>query len=386
MNLTLREYIKTLTKPKLSYHVKYSDFFEKQYEKLDEKLIGVFFNDKPIYFYTWKAEYEKFKKLLHEKKLTYKNKLVGEDENWEYLLEYSVFFEKGFNSIDYNTPAGVIINQIPFCTTQTCIIPENSKNKVIGIGRKSANSTPCIAGMRPISFDSLFGQALLQSTKINNVTNERVLKSPEKTAFNEGVMFKSIFQVIERYTEFKEHFDIPGKPLQEFIDILIKGIRELQTQDVNAECIRKIKKNNGNNEALFRDWFKTYFASIYDSVNAEPEKGNGRIDLKIQDSCIGNKIIEFKGWWNNDKKQVCKQINSYLTDFEKDGYIIMINHNKNKNITSEYLALIKAKEMGYLEKSLEERQYKNTGFDYYLTKHFDNIRTRTLHHFIINVF
>ncbi len=386
MNLTLREYIETVTIPKLSYHVKYSEFFEKQYERLNDKMIGVFFDDKPINFYIWKEENEEFDKLINEKKLTYKNKIVGEDENWEYLIEYSMFFEKGFNSIDYNTSASVIINNIPFCSTQTCIKPENSMNKVVGIGRKSANSTPCIVGMRPVSFDSLFGQALLHSIKINNVTNERVLKNPKKTAFNDGVMFKSIIQVIERYDEFKEHFEITGKPSQEFIDILINGIRELQTQDVNAECIRKIKRQQERKEALFRDWFKTYFAAKFDSVYAESEKGNGRIDLKIQDNIFGTKIIEFKGWWNNDKKYVTRQIIAYLTDFEKDGYVIMINHNKKKNITSDYISNIKNHEMGYIENSLEEKKYQNTGFDYFTTKHSDNIRVKTLNHFILNIY
>lgn len=386
MNLTLKEYIESVIKPSLSYHVKYSEFFEKQYEKFSNELIAINFADKPIYFYSWKEEFEEFNKLLKDKKLTYKNKIVGKGDSWEYLIEFTMYFEKGFNSIDYNTPISIIVNKLPFCPTQSCIKPENSNNKIIGIGRTSANSKPCIAGSRPISFDSLAGPILLRANKINPETNVRTLISPKKIAFDEGVMFKSIIQVIERYMEFKDYFEIIDEPSIEFIDVLINGIRELQVQDVSTECIRKIKHDNENNEALFRDWFKTFFAAKYNSVNSEPEKGNGRIDLKIQDIIIGTIIIEFKGWWNTDKKYVTKQIMSYLTDFEINGYIIMINHCKKKNIAENYISLIKTKELGYIDNSFEEKNYRDTGFKYYITKHYDEIRTKTLNHFIINVY
>ena len=387
MNLSLKEYIELKKWPKLSYHVSYSDFFEKQYEKFSNDLIGVFYDDKPISFYCWNYEYDEFFKLVKERKLTYNDQIINENENLEYLIEYSLFFEKGFNSLNDNTPSSVIINNIPFCSTQKCINPEIANNRFICIGRKIAKSKPCIAGMRPASIDSLFGQqGLLSSIKINNVTNERVLKNPKQTAYQEGIMFKSIFQVIERYIEFSEYFEINDKPTQHFIETLLSGIRELQTQDINAECIRDIKQTKKRKEAPFRNWFKTFLSLKYDSVNAEPEKGKGRIDLKIEDREIGTKIIEFKGWWNPDKKKIAKQIGGYLTDFEEDGYIIMINHNKNKSINENYLSLIKTQEMGYIKDSLENKKCENTDFKYYISKHWDGIRTKTLSHFILNVY
>jgi hypothetical protein len=171
----------------------------------------------------------------------------------------------------------------------------------------------------------------------------------------------------------------------ELIESIVKGIKELQSQDVNAECIKIVKRENRNLEAPFRNWFKTFFASKYDYVNAEPEKGNGRIDLKIEDSKLGTVIIEFKGWWNNDKKQVISQISSYLTDFESEGFIIIIN-NKHSDINDEYFKLIKSETTHYLENSYEEVLYKNTEYRYFKSRHKDGIRTKTLYHFILNVY
>ena len=170
----------------------------------------------------------------------------------------------------------------------------------------------------------------------------------------------------------------------DFIDSILKGIRELQNQDINAECIRLIKKEQVKHEAQFRNWFKTHFSSKYAYVNAEPEKGNGRIDLKIEDSKTNTKIIEFKGWWNNDKKLVVSQISNYLTDFESDGFIIIIN-DKKKNVEKEYFEIIKSDSIKYVQNTY---QVKNTESDYkyFISHHHDNIRTKRLYHFIINVY
>lgn len=384
--MKLKEYINTVLFPKLSYHVAYSDLFEKQYKNFEKDIVGFFYKDKPINFYCWKNEYDEFIELLKEEKLTYKNEIVGKDDNFNYLIEYSEYFEKGFDTINYNTPSNVIISKIPFCSTLSCIYPEKEKNKAISVGRINSKNKPCIAGMRPVSFDSLFGQGILRSQKINNRTEERVLRNPQKVAFEEGVMFKSIFQVIERYSEFTEYFETKDNKIVDFVDVLINGIRELQVQDVKCEGVRNIKQHGKNREEPFRDWFKTYLKGKYFSANAESIKGNGRIDLKIEEVQIGTKIIEFKGWWNRDKNMLPKQIMGYLTDFEDSGFIFMINNCKEKRIDEEYLELMKRTEMGYIPKSFEEKYFQSTGYKYYLTKHTDNIRTKTLYHLIINIY
>lgn len=170
----------------------------------------------------------------------------------------------------------------------------------------------------------------------------------------------------------------------DFIDSILKGIKELQNQDINAECIRLVKTEQVKHEAQFRNWFKTYFSSKYASVNAEPEKGNGRIDLKIEDSKVNTKIIEFKGWWNNDKKQVISQISNYLTDFESDGFIIIIN-DKKKNIEKEYFEIIKSDSIKYEQNTYQVRKTESD-YKYFISHHYDNIRTKKLYHFIINVY
>jgi hypothetical protein len=170
----------------------------------------------------------------------------------------------------------------------------------------------------------------------------------------------------------------------DFIDSILKGIKELQNQDINAECIRLIKNEQTNNEAQFRNWFKIYFASKYAYVNAEPEKGKGRIDLKIEDSKVNTKIIEFKGWWNNDKKLVVSQISNYLTDFESDGFIIIIN-DKKKNVEKEYFEIIKSDSIQYVQNTYQVRKTESD-YNYFISHHYDNIRTKKLYHFIINVY
>lgn len=384
--MKIKEYIETVLFPKLSYHIDYSDFFVKQYEKFEKSLTGIVYYDMPINFYCWKDEYEEFIELLKEEKLLYKNEIVSENGQLEYLIEYSNSFEKGFDSVDYNTPSNVIISRIPFCSTMSCVNPDNRKNQSICVGRKNSKSKPCIAGMRPFSFNSFFGQGILRAKKINNITKERVLDDPRKVAFEEGVMFKSIFLVIERYPEFGDYFNIIDKQSENFIDTLLNGVKELQVQDIKCEAIRKIKDESNNKEEPFRDWFKTFFKGKYDSVNAEPLKGNGRIDLKIEDKQIGTKVLEFKGWWNRDKNLLPNQIMNYLTDFDETGFIILINHCKKKKIDEEYLGLIKTAKMGYLHNSVEEKEFQNTGYKYYLTKHSDEIRVKILYHFIVNVY
>ncbi|MFA6667685.1 MAG: hypothetical protein WCS51_04990 [Bacilli bacterium] len=170
----------------------------------------------------------------------------------------------------------------------------------------------------------------------------------------------------------------------DFIKSILHGIKELQNQDINAECIRLVKMDKVTHEAKFRDWFKTYLSDKYASVNAEPEKGNGRIDLKIEDNKINTKIIEFKGWWNTDKKQVISQILNYLTDFESEGFIIIIN-DKKKNVEKEYIEIIKS-DTGKYMLTKPQVQKTESGYKYYISYHYDKMRTKTLYHFIINVY
>jgi hypothetical protein len=173
---------------------------------------------------------------------------------------------------------------------------------------------------------------------------------------------------------------------QRFVEHFVKGISELQRQDNQHGFISAIKAGNSVSEGGFQQWFKTWFASKYEFVEAESQKGNGRIDLKIVDKKIGTAIIEIKGWWNRDKLTIIKQLNSYLTDFEKSGYILMISHLKSKEIEEEYKSIILSESMGYQDKTWKSISFENTGFVYYISKHKVGTGTKTIYHFFFRVF
>lgn len=176
-----------------------------------------------------------------------------------------------------------------------------------------------------------------------------------------------------------------AKNKEDFLRIFIKGIHELQQQGDKAPCVENIK-NKKLLEAPFQYYFKTFFASIYDSVEAEPQKGNGRIDLKIRDKTIGIKIVEFKGWWHSSKNTIVEQICNYLTDFEKEGYIFIINNNKTKNIINDYKDLITVKETNYITDSWESIIFNKSNFEYFFSRHRLLNKEKIIYHFIFNVF
>jgi len=207
MKLTLSGYLKSDIPPKLSHNVKYSVRFEEQYERLSTELIRLHKEDKGVKLFCWKSEFEEFKELATEKKLIYNDKIVDLESNPEFLKNYSENFERGFNSINDQTPYSIVLNHIPICLFDRCWCHESEQKSNIGIGRLNSKSKPCIAGIRPVSFNSFFGQGILSFKQIDYETNIRVLSPPEKVAFTDGIMFKSIFQVIERYVEFVEYFN-----------------------------------------------------------------------------------------------------------------------------------------------------------------------------------
>lgn len=173
----------------------------------------------------------------------------------------------------------------------------------------------------------------------------------------------------------------------DFIRDLITGMWALQKNDTNEPCIVNIRENKPDKETAFRYWFKNFFTARYPDalVTAEEEKGNGRIDLKISHRLLGDKIMEFKGWWNQDKKTSPEQICSYLTGFEKEGYIFMINHLGKKEIVSEYQKLVTDPAVNYTPGSWKEHRFENTDMMYYESKHLFSVKEKTVYHFIFNV-
>lgn len=186
--------------------------------------------------------------------------------------------------------------------------------------------------------------------------------------------------------EYQVKLETESCTILSFLDYLIRGIQELQNQGENQTCIKNIKEKRLL-ESPFRYYFKAILAQNFNSVEAEPEKGNGRIDLKVQDTRFSSpKIIEFKGWWNKDKYNIADQILGYLTDFEEAGYVIMINHLKNKTIKDEYQSFIFNPKTNYISNSWKTETYRDTNYTFYTSKHLIGENEKLLYHFIFDVF
>jgi hypothetical protein len=153
-----------------------------------------------------------------------------------------------------------------------------------------------------------------------------------------------------------------------------------QNNDISIENIRNKKRL----EAPFRDWFHRCFSMRSYVCSRETLRGNGHIDLKVHTAAEGDKIIEFKGWWDSTRrKTVVKQLCEYLTQFEGDGYIVMINQSK-KNVVAQYKQIVFAKHSGYVRGSWKNHR-AGRGLAYYSSRHRSNGEEKEVYHFIINV-
>lgn len=73
----------------------------------------------------------------------------------------------------------------------------------------------------------------------------------------------------------------------------------------------------------------------------------------------------------------------YLTKFDSDGYIIMVNENK-KSIKDKYIEYITNENAGYIDNSLN--YYTISNFEYYETRHRTAFSEYRIYHFIYNIF
>lgn len=172
-----------------------------------------------------------------------------------------------------------------------------------------------------------------------------------------------------------------------FVANVIDGMKELQNCDTNAPCIVNVRDDLPRKETSFRYWFKSFLTGRYPDavISAEEEKGNGKIDLKITQKPLGSLIMEFKGWWNFDKKKSPEQLCSYLTEFEQSGFVFMINHLKETDISSAYRDLVTHSSMKYVDDSWKENKIENTDISYYESRHKFSLKEKTIYHFIFNV-
>jgi hypothetical protein len=179
----------------------------------------------------------------------------------------------------------------------------------------------------------------------------------------------------------KEDVEVSQK---DFVSDFLKGIHELQKDGVLQSFIKSIKDKKEKVESPFSIWFKNWFKAADYYTEVEALKGNGRIDLRVSHVSIGNKIVEFKGWWNGKKNNIVTQLNSYITESENEGYIFLIDDSKN-GVVPKYKAIITNASTGYLNDSWHYRTYNKTNYKVYLSNHFIKGDEKTLYHFIFSI-
>ncbi|QEM12592.1 hypothetical protein [Mucilaginibacter rubeus] len=169
---------------------------------------------------------------------------------------------------------------------------------------------------------------------------------------------------------------------------LCDAIHSFQRNETNEPCLLNVRNNGPNRESMVRYAVKNFLSARFPDaiLTAEEEKDTRFMDLKFYHSALSHKVIEFKGWWNQDKKNIPLQLSGYLTDFEKDGYVFMINHLKSKNIMADYKALVQQENINFVPNSWQTHKHANLDFEYFSSKHQFDGREKTLFHFIFNVY
>ena len=194
---------------------------------------------------------------------------------------------------------------------------------------------------------------------------------------------KKITSINQRtYINFNE---IKEQHINKFVNILLNFIDELLNDDKINRLIRELnegKKNEDKWRNYFRDCFDDY-KKLNFKVIPEAIIRNDRIDLKVKN--LSDNIeykIEFKLWYNPDKKNIVQQIRKYLTDFDKYGFIIIINTNKTKDIRKEYEKIATNSDTKYKEKTWKPIKYNDYEFLY--SSIHEIVTEKEIYHFIIN--
>ena len=187
------------------------------------------------------------------------------------------------------------------------------------------------------------------AAKISNlITNEILLSSPVKN---------------------------PGEK-KNFINDLIKGIQLMQEEEIKEDLVAYKRR-----EDPYRNWIWRWFRNLNYQAERETLKGTGHIDLKVIHPSIGTNVIEFKGWWNDKRKQVIQQTCKYLTEFEEEAFIFIIN-DSGRNIIEEYRSIVENIDTGIIEEFSELSADIQKNYKYYRSIHYYNGSKKIIYHFI----
>jgi hypothetical protein len=173
---------------------------------------------------------------------------------------------------------------------------------------------------------------------------------------------------------------------EQFRQCLTDAVSQFQRNSINEPCITNILNGGKGKETLVRYAFKNFLSARFPdaTVVAEEEMGNGYMDLTFYQPLLSRKVVEFKGWWNYDKKDIAFQVSKYLTDFEHEGYILMIN-DQAKDIAPAYKKLLLSENMNFIPGSWAEHSIANGRFTYYSSLHQFGITSKKIYHIIFNV-
>jgi hypothetical protein len=164
-----------------------------------------------------------------------------------------------------------------------------------------------------------------------------------------------------------------------FINDLINGIHLMQEEEMKEDLV-----SSGRREDPYRNWIWRWFRKLDYQAERETLKGTGHIDLKIIHPSIGTKVIEFKGWWNDKRKQVIQQTCKYLTEFEEEAFIFIINSAGN-SIVEEYKNIVESVDTGITEEFIEIISELNKNYKYYRSVHNYNGSRKIIYHFIFPI-
>ena len=161
-----------------------------------------------------------------------------------------------------------------------------------------------------------------------------------------------------------------------FINDMVKGIQLMQEEE-----IKEILAGDGRREDPYRNWVWSWFRKLEYQAERETLKGTGHIDLKVIHPSIGTKVIEFKGWWNDKRKEVIQQTCKYLTEFEEEAFTFIINHSGN-SIIEEYKSIVENADTGIVGELTEVVSEPNKNYKYYRSTHNYNGSSKVIYHFI----
>ena len=233
-------------------------------------------------------------------------------------------------------------------------------------------------------FDFATGNFFFRSGFPETFSNDQHLFSNWEDAGREqGYFYRAWCIMLIEHASFQNIFESIQPKDKSFLSLFVNGINVLLEKRGNKETfIKNIDKER--NEAGFRDWFSSFFQDNHCKTFPELNKGTKRIDLAVEHKRFGKNKIEFKDWRNEDIDKVVQQIcEKYLTPFDKEGYVFIINPLKSA-ILDKYKEFVTSDTMKYVKESWKPIVIDE--FPIFISKHQFGAEEKLVNHLIINIY